>query len=282
MRKLGTLLLSGFLSLGLAACGNSQNAADTSGRSDEGAATELEVVRIGLTGANNDQWEHVQSTLLEEGIDLQLVLFTDWVTPNTSLVDGSLELNNFQTYGFLDTFNEQNGQNLVPIGETMVMHFGVYSDSITDLADVPVGAQVTLPNDAANMGRALLLLQTAGLIEIDPAVGFLPTPGDITDNPLELTFIELEAQQLPRSIVDVDLTLMNASIAVDGGFNPERDAIFLEPLMENSPYLNIIVARYEDADNETFQTVVRHFQTAEVAAIIARMFDGSARAVFDY
>ena len=271
MKKLGTLLLGGLAALGLAGCGNGQQ-----------VDPDLVTVRIGLVGEQLDQWEHARDTLLDAGINLELVRFTGWVEPNVALAEGELDLNAFQTYSFLDNFNDSNNQNLVPIAETVIMHFGIYSDSVTDLADVPVGGQVSIPDDPTNLGRALLVLQSAGLIEIDPAVGFVPTPNDIVYNPLELTFVEVTAQQLPRTMSDVALALMNASIANDAGLNPHEDALFLEPLTPNSPFINIIAARLEDADNEVFQTIVEHFQTDEVAAIIDRISAGASFPVWTH
>lgn len=265
MKKLGTLLLSGLAVLGLAACGQAASSDDT-------------VVRLGVMDQDQRHWEHVVETLAEEGITLELVRFTDWVLPNVALAEGELDLNSFQTYSFKENFNEANNQNLVPIAETQIMHFGIYSSAISNLSELEVGASVSLPNDPTNGGRALLILQHAGLVEIDPAAGFMPSIEDITSNPYELTFTEVQAQMLPSTLPDVTLVLMNASIANDAGLNPHEDALFLEPLPlgEHSPFINVIAARPEDADRDVFQTVVAHFQTDEVAAIITEITSGAS------
>jgi len=265
MKKLGTLLLSGLAVLGLAACG-------------QAASTDDNHVRMAVMDADQSAWEHAVSTLAEEGITLELVRFTDWVAPNVALAEGEVDLNAFQTYSFKDNFNEANNQNLVPIAETVIMHFGIYSNDISSLDDLYVGASVSLPNDPTNGGRALLILQHAGLIEIDPAAGFMPTINDITSNPFELEFNEVQAQMLPSTLPDVTLVLMNASIANDAGLNPHEDSLFLEPLPlgEHSPFINVIAARPEDADREIFQTIIAHFQTDEVAEIIREVTNAAS------
>ena len=262
MKKIGRVLTLAAAALGLAACG---------GASDP----DTETVRVGVVGEQLEHWEHVQSTLADVGIDLEIVRMTDWVTPNVALVERELDINAFQTIAFLEIFNAENGAELVSIGNTVIMPFGIYSNEINSLADIPQGAQVTIPDDPNNGGRALLLFQHAGLITLDPAAGITPTPSDITDNPLDLEFVEVVAQQLPRTLPDVTLSAINASIAVDAGLVPQEDALFLEPLADNSPFINVIATRPENANSATLRTVVEHFQTDEVAAIIERITLGN-------
>ncbi|MCL1950482.1 MAG: MetQ/NlpA family ABC transporter substrate-binding protein [Turicibacter sp.] len=270
MKKFATLLLSGLAVASLAACGATGGSSDSE-----------QTVRVGVVGEQLDQWEHVRDTLAEEGITLEIVRFTDWVAPNTALVEGDLDINAFQSINFLDNYNATNGQNLVPIGNTMIMYFGIYSDTLDSLDNVPVGATVALPEDVANFARGLLLLEAAGFIELAPDSGWLPTAEDIVANPLELELVSVQAQMLPRTMPDVTLTLMNASVANDAGINPHEEALLLEELDVNSPFINAIVARPEDADSELLRTVVEHFQTDEVADIIARITNNAAFAVWD-
>jgi D-methionine transport system substrate-binding protein len=151
---------------------------------------------------------------------------------------------------------------------------GVFSDTIKDLADLPDGATVSIANDPTNGGRGLLLLQSAGLITLAEGSGWSPSVDDIVENPHNITVVELEAQQLARSLQDVDIAVINAVLALEAGIHPNFDAIFLEPITE-SPFINVIAARSQDEDNPAFRAVVEAFQTDEVADLIAEIFDNT-------
>jgi len=268
------------LGLGLAVAALGVLAACGSGAA--GAAEETTTVSIGLTAANITHWELVRDNLAEEGINLELVQFTDWVTPNTALAHGDIDLNAFQTISFLDNFNLENNEDLVPIGNTIIMPMGIFSDRIEDLADLPDGATVSIANDPTNGGRGLLLLQSAGLITVDPAAGWQPAIQDIIDNPHNINIVELEAQQLARSLQDVDIAVINGVLALEAGIHPNTDSIFLEPVDLESPFVNVIATRSENANNPAFQAVVDAFQTREVAELILEVFDNTQFPVFDY
>lgn len=261
---LGTLLL-------ITACGTS-NAAPA-GDSE----AETTTVKLGVIGADTDVWDDVKERLADEGINLEYVKFTDYAQPNTALADGSIDLNSFQHQFFLDNYNEEHGTDLVSIGNTVNAPLGVYSDKITDLDDLEEGAEIAIPNDVTNGGRALLLLQSAGLITVDEAAGQTPTVSDITSNDLNLKISELDAAQTARALVDVDASIINSGMAVDAGFVPTEDAIFLEPVDETArPYVNIIVSRAEDQDNEVYQKIVDAYQTEETKAVIEETSKGSS------
>jgi D-methionine transport system substrate-binding protein len=268
------------LGLGLAVAALGVLAACGSGAA--GAEEETTTVSIGLTAANITHWELVRDNLAEEGINLELVQFTDWVTPNTALAHGDIDLNAFQTISFLDNFNLENDEDLVPIGNTIIMPMGIFSDRIEDLADLPDGATVSIANDPTNGGRGLLLLQSAGLITVDPAAGWQPAIQDIIDNPHNINIVELEAQQLARSLQDVDIAVINGVLALEAGIHPNTDSIFLEPVDLESPFVNVIATRSENANNPAFQAVVDAFQTREVAELILEVFDNTQFPVFDY
>jgi len=242
----------------LAACGNSN------------AAEEATVVKLGVVGEQNEAWEHVQEELKEkEHIDLQLVKFTDYRQPIVALEDGSIDLHAALTEIFMDNVNEESGYSNTTIAYTTLNPLGIYSEKISDISALADGATVALPNDVSNESRALLLLQTAGLITLDADKGLLPTTSDVTDNPKQLNFELLDANQTARALTDVDISLINNGMAVDAGLIPTEDAIYLEPVADSSqPYYNVIAARADEKDNEVYQTVVKYYQTDEVKAII--------------
>lgn len=237
---------------------------------------DVKKVKLGVVGEDTDVWDDVKSRLEKEGIEIEYVKFTDYNTPNTALADGSIDLNSFQTQIFLDNFNAETKSDLVSIGNTVNAPLGIYSDKIKSVDEVEDGAEVTIANDVTNGGRALNLLQTAGLIKLAPDKGQTPTVSDITENKKNLDIKEIDASQTPRTLQDVTLAVINNGVAVDAGLNPGEDPIFKEPLDDSSkPYVNIIVSRKEDADNETYQKVVDAYQTDETKKVIEEKFKGS-------
>ncbi|OQO71094.1 metal ABC transporter substrate-binding protein [Enterococcus villorum] len=253
----------------LAGCG--QGKADTKSTSKE------TTVKLGIIGEDTDVWDNVKARLKKENIDLEYVKFTDYNQPNAALADGSIDLNAFQHQFFLDNYNKEHGTDLVSIGNTVNAPLGIYSNKIKKISEVKEGAKVAIPNDVTNGGRALLLLQTAGLIKVDPAKGQTPTVSDITENSKKLAISELDASQTARALNDVDLSVINSGVAVDAGFTPTKDAIFLEPVDDSArPYVNIIVARKEDEDNSTYKKIVDAYQTEETAKVIEKTSKGSS------
>ena len=240
------------------------------GTSDAPADSEVTTVRLGMVGSNTEVWENVGERLQEHGINLEIISFSDFNIPNTALAEGEIDMNAFQHQFFLDNFNAEFGTDIVSIGNTFNAPLGIYSNTLAIATDVEDGAQIAIPNDVTNGGRALLLLQAAGLIEVDEAAGLTPTVSDILSNPRGLVIVELAADQTARALQDVSLSVINSGMAIDAGLNPQTDAIFLEPVDENArPYVNIIAVRGEDADNEIFQTIVDVFQTPETKEVAA-------------
>ncbi|WP_420918540.1 MetQ/NlpA family ABC transporter substrate-binding protein [Tetragenococcus halophilus] len=240
--------------------------------------SEDKTVRLGVVGENNEDWEYVQEELKEkEDINLEIVTFTDYRTPITALEDGSIDLHTSLTEIFMDEINEEGGFSNTTIAYTNLNPLGIFSDKIEDVEDLEDEAEVALPNDVSNESRALLLLQQADLIELDEDKGNMPTTNDITANPKNLQFEELDANQTIRSLDDVDIACVNNNVAVDAGYIPTEDAIFLEPVAESSkPYYNVIAAREDEQDNEIYQTVVDYYQTDEVKEVIDDMTQGSS------
>ncbi|MFC4696842.1 MetQ/NlpA family ABC transporter substrate-binding protein [Enterococcus aquimarinus] len=229
-----------------------------------------ETVRLGVVGEINEPWEYVQKELKKENIHLELVKFTDYRQPITALEDGSIDLHSALTEIFMDNINEEAGYTNTTIAYTTLNPLGIYSEKIEDIAQLEDGAAVAIPNDVSNESRALLLLQTAGLIELDESKGYLPSVSDITSNPKQLEFKSLESNQTARALQDVTISLVNNGMAVDAGLVPTEDAIYLEPVSETStPYYNVIAARAEEKDSELYQKVVAAYQTEAVKEVIA-------------
>ncbi len=276
---LATLTLSA--SLFLAACGNA--ASDSSSDSSTADANEPVKVTLGVVGEVNEPWDYVIEELKEkENIEVELVKFTDYTTPNNALAEGEIDLSSFQTEIFMDNYNRDHGTELTTIGYTVMAPLGLYSEKITSINELKDGDTIAIPNDVSNEGRALILLQTAGLIKLDPAAGLVPTTEDVIENRLNLQFQTLESNQTARALQDVTASVINSGMAVDAGFIPSEDAVFLEPVTEDSkPYYNVIAALSEDVDNEVFQTIVAYYQSEGTAKVIEESSKGSQFPVWD-
>ncbi len=275
---------AGTAALALAACGGSSSstassaAASSTAASGSAAASAAQTtIRLGVVGENNEYWTPVINRLADEGVTLELVKFSDYTQPNQALADGEIDLNAFQHYAYLNNEIADKGLDLTVIGETIIAPLGVYSDKITSLDELKDGDSIAIPSDATNGGRALKLLEAGGVITVDPAAGYTPEVGDITENPKNIQFIEVEAAGTAALLPDVAAAVINGGHAVDNGFNPTEDAIFLESVEEGSdnPYINVIVARTEDKDNELYQKVVDYFHSDEVAQVIADVYKGA-------
>lgn len=273
--KLSATLFASVFALAACSTGGSESA-------ESSAATETEESAEYTVGVVGDTerlvWEDVAERLTDEGITLNVETFTEYVTPNTALADGSLDLNAFQHLAFLSEFVNANDAELEPIGYTYISPMGAYSETVENIEDLGDGASVVIPNDVTNGGRAILLLEIAGLVEVDDAAGITPTLDDITDNPSNLEITEVDAAQVPRSLGDADLVIANTNYAVDAGLVPEEDALFLdtEDLGElGAQYKNAIAVRSEDKDNEDLQKIVEAYQSDETEAKIEEVTSGA-------
>ena len=268
-------------SLFLAACGNA--ASDSASDSSTADATEPVKVTLGVVGEVNEPWDYVIEELKEkENIEVELVKFTDYTTPNNALAEGEIDLSSFQTEIFMDNYNRDHGTELTTIGYTVMAPLGLYSDKITDISELKDGDTIAIPNDVSNEGRALILLQTAGLIKLDPEAGLVPTTENVIENKLNLQFQTLESNQTARALQDVTASVINSGMAVDAGFIPSEDAVFLEPVTEDSkPYYNVIAALAEDINNEVFQTIVAYYQSEGTGKVIEESSKGSQFPVWD-
>ena len=233
-----------------------------------------EEIKVGVSpGEHAEIMEEVAKVAAPMGLDIDVVEFSDYVIPNTALADGDIEANSFQHVPYLDNQMKDRGFELVVVGNTITTPMGIYSDKIEDLATLEDGAKVAIPNDPTNGGRALLLLQDLGLVTLAEGTGLVPSPLDVQDNPKGLKFLELDAAQLPRTLSDADIAIINTNYAIASGLSPKDDAIAMEKA--ESPYVNVIVVRKGDEDLPWVKTLVDAYHSDEVKAFIEDSYDGA-------
>ena len=222
--------------------------------------------------------ELIKPTLAKEGVDLEIKVFTDYVQPNVQVDQKRLDANYFQTLPYLKNFNEGKGTHLETVIGVHVEPFGGYSKKVKSLAELKDGATVAIPNEGSNSGRALLLLQKAGLITLKDPKNALATPKDIAENPKKLKFKELESAMLPRVLDQVDLDMINTNYALEAGLNPAKDAIAQES--PDSPYANVLVVREKDKDRPEFAKLVSVYHSAAVKQFIETKYKGAVVAAW--
>ena len=258
-----SLLLSAAAVLMLAACGQGAE-------KKAGAAPLL----VGATAVPHAEiLEVVKPILAAEGVPIEIKVFNDYVQPNVQLSEKRLDANYFQTKPYLDEFNIARGADLVTVAGVHVEPLGIYSKKHTTLAAIPNGASVVLPNDASNTGRALLLLQGAGLITLRDPANPLQTIRDIATNPKGLKFQEVEAATIPRILPQVDAAVINTNYALDAGQKPKTDALSLEGA--DSPYVNYLVARPDNQNDPRVQALATALRSQAVKDFIAKKYDGA-------
>jgi len=238
-------------------------------------------IKVGTTsGADVEILEKARDVAAKNGLTVEIIEFSDYVRPNLALADKEIDLNSFQHIPYLESFSKERNLDLVSIGTTYVSPIGYFSKKIKSLDGLKKGDSLAVPNDPTNGGRALLLLQKAGFIKVDPKAGLTATPNDITENKLELKIIEVDAAQTPRSLEDVAAAAVNNTFAIPAGLIPTKDAIYLEDA--DSPYVNVIVARNGEQDNPLYKKFVQAYQSQEVAEFILNRFEGSTLPAFKY
>ena len=222
--------------------------------------------------------EFVKPQLAQDGVNLNIKVFTDYVQPNVQVAEKRLDANFFQHQPYLDEFNKSRGTQLVSVAGVHVEPFGAYSHKINDIEDLPEGANVVIPNDATNGGRALLLLAKAGIITLKPEAGITATPRDIANNPKRIRVRELEAATLPRVLNQVDLALINTNYALEAGLNPAEDALVIEG--SESPYVNILVSREDNKNAPAMQKLAKALHSDAVRDFIAEKYQGAVVPAF--
>ncbi|MDO4499177.1 MAG: MetQ/NlpA family ABC transporter substrate-binding protein [Coriobacteriaceae bacterium] len=253
---------------GLTACGASQ----------EASSGDDKVITVGATPTPHAEvLENAVAPILEEqGYDLQVTVFEDYVQPNTAVESGELDANYFQHINYLDAFNEENGTSLVNAGYVHYEPFGLYAGKSSDLENIADGAKIAVPNDTTNEARALLLLQQEGLITLADGAGVTATTKDIVDNPKNLEIVELEAAQVSHSLQDVDFGIINGNYALEAGLSV-ADALAVESAegVAAEQYGNIIAVADGNQDSEKIKALVAACQSDEVAKYIEDTYNGA-------
>lgn len=275
--KITTLAaVAGVLAFVLAACGG--NAAPASSAASSGAAEGGKIVVAATPAPHADILrDAVAPILAEKGYELEVQEFTDYVLPNTATEEGEVDANFFQHDPYLNNFNEEQGTHLVSVLGVHVEPMSVYAGKTTSLEDLPNGAHVAVPNDATNEGRALLLLQTAGLITLSDPENLEATPKDIKDNPKNLQFVEVEAATVPTVLPDVDIAVINGNYAISANLDSSL-ALFTEGA--ESPYVNVIVVKEGNENNPAVQALVEATLSDSVREYINSKYNGEVVAVF--
>ena len=292
MKKLLALTLALVLCLGLAACGGGTSTdtdtnADTSSDADTNgdATTNGETITLTVGATPNPHAEilaQVKDDLAAEGIDLVVKEYSDYVVPNTAVEEGDLDANYFQHTPYMEKFNEENGTHLVSVGKIHYEPMGIYPGLTKTLEELPDGATIAVPNDATNEARALQLLAAQGLIELKEDAGLGATPNDITSNPKNLQFKELEAAMLPQTASEVDLSVINSNFAMEGGMNPATDALASEDADSEAAqtFANIIAVKEGHENDPAIQALVKALQSDKVKEYIEKTYSGAVVAVF--
>jgi len=255
------------LALGLlAACGN-----------DEESAVESDSVKVGVSSGDTRTWDYIAEIAKEQGLNIELVKFNDYIQPNIALAEGEIDANAFQTISYFDEFKTAQKLDLEAIGSTLIAPMGLYSKKHTTLEDLPDGATIALPNEGTNFGRALLLLSEAGLITLTDDFEGIGAIDKIKDNPKNLEFEAVAAGNTPRFLDDVDASIINNNFAIEAGLTLD-DALFHESATAK-PYINIIAAQTGD-DRPELKKLVEIHQSKEVEEFIIETYKGSSIPAF--
>ncbi|MDH2925478.1 D-methionine transport system substrate-binding protein [Nicoletella semolina] len=232
-------------------------------------------LKVGVISGPEHEVMEVAAKIAKEKYhrDVELIVFSDYTTPNASLDKGDMDLNAFQHKPYLDKEMADKGYKLVPVGNTFVYPIAAYSKKIKSIAELKNGDKIAIPNDPTNLGRALILLEAQGLIKLKDNTKLLSTRVDIIENPKNLEILEVDAPLLPRTLDDVAFSIINTSYAGQIGLTPTKDGIFVES--KNSPYVNIIVAREDNQHSEAVKDFVKAYQTEEVFNKANEVFKGA-------
>ncbi len=273
IQKISAFVLTAALAVGLTACGSAPAAAGSAVKSD--SATTVIKVGANIT-PHSEILEQAKPILAEKGITLEIVQLEDSITPNTGVIEGSLDANYFQHVPYLEQFNSENGSDLVSIGAIHYEPFGIYAGKTTSLADLPDGALVAVPNNVTNEARALLLLAQEGIITLSDDAGITATVENIVDNPKNIQFKELAPEQLVAALPDVDVAVINGNYAIEGGLHVSQAlAVEANDGLAAVTYGNIIATSPDKADNGALKTLVEVLQSEAISEYIKNTYDGA-------
>lgn len=291
MKKLISAALAGALALSLAACGSSASVSQPAEASSEAAASTAETgsdaagttIKVAASPTPHAEILAVAKDLLaEQGVELEIIEFSDYVQPNMVTESDEVDANYFQHQPYLDSFNEENGTHLVSVGAIHYEPLGIYPGKSQSLEEIADGAVIAVPNDTTNEARALQLLAAQGIITIREDAGLTATVNDIIDNPHNVKVEELEAAQLPRTLADVDYAVMNGNYALEAGFSVRTDALATEDADSEAAqtYANVLVVKEGNEDNAAVQTLLQALKSQEVKDFINETYDGAVVALF--
>lgn len=284
MRKFILLLVSLFVLGLLAACGGSDEESttdeattteETEEATDETAEDgETYSLKVGVTaGPHEEVMEKVKEVAAENGLEIEIVVFTDYVMPNIALDEGDIDANSFQHKPYLDDFKEERGLDITDAANTINFPMGIYSKQVSSIDEIEEGAKIGIPNDPTNAAHGLFVLEEAGLIKVAEEAGNTASVRDIEENPLNLEFIELEAAQIPMHLDEVTAAAINTNFAIENGYTPAEDAIYLES--NESPWVDLIAVRTEDKDSSAIQKLIESYHSDEVKEFVETEFPGS-------
>ncbi|MBR9788998.1 MAG: MetQ/NlpA family ABC transporter substrate-binding protein [Vibrionaceae bacterium] len=261
IKRLICILIAAF---SLTACGKKEDSA----------------IKIGATvGPHAQVVEAVAKEAAKQGLKVEVIEFSDYVTPNAALSDGSIDINSYQHQPFLDNFNSSHNAHLVSIGQSILMRMGIYSNKFRSLEDLPENARIAIPNDPTNGGRGLLLLSDAGLITLKQSVGHKAALTDITENPKKFQFVEVDAAQLPRTLDDVDAAAITMNYVMSSGLDPKKQGIYLES--KEAPLAVMVIATREaDKNKEEYKKFVSIYQSQEIRDYLEETFRGTIEPAF--
>ena len=273
----GLLTVLGTATLALGACGNqasestatSEDEATTSGLLEDGVLT------IGVTaGPHEEIFELVKEKAAADGLDIELVVFNDYIAPNTALADGELDLNSIQTGPYLETVIEDTGYEFTKAFENITIPMGIYSEQYDTVDELQEGDTIAVPNTPSQEGRALLVLERAGVITLPEGLGIAATVDDIEENPLKLNFITGDPAQFIAQLPDVAAAGINSNYILDAGLSAEELAIAMED-PEDTTWVNWVVSRTEDAEDPVIAQLEEYYKTDEVKTFIEETFKGA-------
>lgn len=271
-RRAAAAIGAAALVVGLASCATDD---DGTAAPEEGEATET--VTIGVVGAAQDYWRIFEERAAEDGIDVELVDFTEYSQPNPALTQGQLDVNQFQHILYLAQYNVEAGEDLVPIGATAVYPLGLYSERHTSVDDIPQGGEIAVPNDPTNLARALLVLQDAGLVALRDGGSAFVTEADVLAEESRVSVTPVDAQQTALALGSVDASIINNDFLLDAGIDADS-ALYQDDAGSDAarPYINIWATRAEDADNPTYLRLVEIFKDEEIQQALVENSGGTA------
>ena len=301
MKKLISATLAASLALSLAACGSSAST-DSVAASSEAASTESTAASSEAAESTAETSELAGTTLkvaasptphaeilnvakdilAEQGIDLEVIEFTEYVQPNLVTESGEVDANYFQHKPYLDGFNVEQGTHLVSVGAVHYEPFGIYPVKSSDLENIADGATIAIPSDTTNEARALQLLAAQGLITVRDGAGLTATINDITENPHNIKFEEIEAAQLPRTVQDVDFAVINGNYALAAGFSVKNDALATEDASSEAAqtYANVLVVKEGRENDPAIQALYAALTSDKVKDYINSTYDGAVVPIF--